>query len=54
MVACENYARVYHVIVHITALIRVTLRLPRSRRYVPHGAVGVNALIFGNGIQIFL
>jgi len=31
MVACENYARVSHVIVHVRALIRVTLGLPRSR-----------------------
>jgi len=31
MTACENYARVSHVIVYVIALIRVTLGLPRSR-----------------------
>ena len=31
MVACENYARIYHVIVHVIALIRVTLGLSCSR-----------------------
>jgi hypothetical protein len=40
MIACENYANIYHVIVHVIALVRVALGLPCSRLLRPAWSCG--------------